>query len=149
MLIASRARRDRGSLSIELAILLPGFILMALLATMFGRETLAQSAIDLAAHDAARAATVARDYPDAVIAATNAAKATLNLASTHCTGLVVDVLPKPPNTAYAVPIGLPSNVTVKITCSVPLADLSPLPLPSGVTMTAQFASPLDQYRGRI
>ncbi len=137
---------DGGSLSIELAILLPGFLLMALLAVMFGRETLAQSAIDLAAHDAARAATVARSYHDASVAATAAARSTLSLSSTKCGSLTVVVSPA---TAYTVPIGQPSNVTVTITCDVPLSDLAPLPLPhKSVTITAQFASPLDQYRGR-
>jgi len=140
-------RRDNGSLSIELSILLPGFIAMALLATLLGREALAQSAIDLAAHDAARAATVSRDLATGQAAATLAAGDTLQLSSANCTFLSA-VITSPPN-PYAVPIGQPSTVTVTVKCDVAVADLAALPgLPGHVTLTGVFTSPLDQYRYR-
>jgi Flp pilus assembly protein TadG len=139
-------RRDHGSLTIELAILIPGFGLLALLAIMFGREAITQSQINLATQDAARAATVARSYSDAQTAALNAATATLAASSTRCARLVVQVQP---SAAFAVPVGQPSTVRVALTCDVSLSDLAPLPLKrTTVTLNSQFASPLDQYRFR-
>jgi Flp pilus assembly protein TadG len=151
---AGRRRADGGSISLEVAILLPGFMTLAMVAMMFGRETIAQSTVDLAAHDAARAASIARDYPDALAAAKAAAGSTLNLAGTPCTGLVVTLTPYdktkvPPATAWSVPVGLPSAVTVTVTCNVALSDLALLPrLHPKVAITGSFTSPLDTYRSR-
>jgi hypothetical protein len=151
-----RLSKDEGSLSFELAILLPMFILVGAVALMFGRETIAQSAVDLAAQDAARAASLTRSWPEAVAAANKAATDTLNAQSTKCVNLVVDLRPADPVThqvpvdPFTVPVGQAATITVRLTCDVSLADLTIAPIPHGtVRLTSFFASPLDVYRYRV
>ena len=47
---------ERGSVSVEMAILAPVFVLLIIAAIVFGRTAIAANALDVAAHDAARAA---------------------------------------------------------------------------------------------
>jgi Flp pilus assembly protein TadG len=140
-----RSRRDAGSISIELAILLPAFLSLALLATFLGRQTVAQTAVDLAAHDAARAASLTRNMTDALAAAQNAAATTLGSSSTTCIGL--SVTPVGPN-GFLVPVGQPASVTISVACTISLADLTILGLPDHRVLTSVFTSPLDVYRER-
>ena len=51
---------ERGSVSIEVAVLAPAFIALMVLAGVAGRSAVAAEAIDAAAHDAARAASISR-----------------------------------------------------------------------------------------
>jgi hypothetical protein len=136
---------DRGSLSIELAILLPAFLGLAVLATVLGRQAVAQTSVDLAAHDAARAASITRDDADATTAATTAAGDTLRDSSAGCTSYRVD-LAEP--SGFAVPPGQPAVVTVTVTCTVSLTGLLPPGVPDTRVLTSTFTSPLDLYRGR-
>ncbi|HKT00085.1 MAG TPA: TadE/TadG family type IV pilus assembly protein [Rugosimonospora sp.] len=140
-----RDRRDRGSISVELAILLPGFVYLIVLAVVTGRQVMAQGAIDLAAHDAARAASLSRTAPLAQTRARAAALDTLAQQGLACNQLTVTV-----NTAgFAVPVGTPASVSVTVVCHVSFADLAALPgVPGGRTLTASFVSPLDEYRAR-
>jgi len=139
-----RPPADRGSVSIELAILLPGFIALTLLAVMFGRETIAQSAVDLAAHDAARAASLARTAAQAAADGEAAARSTLDARNAACDVLSVSI----DTTGFAVPAGTPAQVTATVSCVVPLSDLSLPGMPGSFTMTSTFTSPLDTYRSR-
>ncbi len=143
-MIVTRTRDDRGSLSVELAILLPAFLLLALIAIAFGRDTVAQSSVDLAAHDAARAASLARNASDARTAATAAAHDTLDGSSASCAAITVTV----DTSGFAVPVGQPATVGVTITCTVSLADLALPGMPASHVLTSTFSSPLDIYRGR-
>jgi hypothetical protein len=138
--------RGAGSISLELAVLLPAFLSLALLATLLGRQTIAQTAVDLAAHDAARAASLARTLPAATTAARNAAITTLGASSTTCTALAVTQV----GTAdpFAVPVGQASSITISVACTISLADLTVLGLPGQRVLTSVFTSPIDVYRGR-
>jgi Flp pilus assembly protein TadG len=136
--------RDDGSLSIELAILLPAFLILALVTVGFGRETIAQSAVDLAAHDAARAASISRTAAGAQTSATSAAHTTLGDSSTTCTNVAVTV----DASQFAIPMGQPASVTVTVACTVSLADLALPGFPGSRVLTSTFTSPLDIYRGR-
>jgi len=152
--------RDSGLASIELVILLPAFVLLVLLATYLGRTDLAQSAVDGAAQDAARAASLQRNLADAQAAALQAAQGTLDTtnAGGQSTGS-----PCEPNTTtititnatlaydpFAVPVGTPSKVDILVSCKVFLADLifPGLPVQSEVTISSAFTSPIDTYRLR-
>src|SRR5690606_9319191 len=53
-------RWQRGSVSVEMAILAPAFLLLIVLGIVHGRVAIAANAIDVAAHDAARAASISR-----------------------------------------------------------------------------------------
>jgi Flp pilus assembly protein TadG len=137
-------RRDDGSLSVELAILLPAFIVLILLAIAYGRDTIAQSAVDLAAHDAAREASLSRNAVDAQTAATTSAQTTLGSSSTSCAAMTVTV----DTSQFAIPVGQPATVSVTVTCTVSLADLALPGMPGSHVLTSTFSSPLDVYRGR-
>ena len=71
---------ERGSVSIEVAVLAPAFIALMVLAGVVGRTAVAAEAIDAAAHDAARAASISRDSGTARPEALDAARQQLGLA---------------------------------------------------------------------
>jgi Flp pilus assembly protein TadG len=139
-------RAERGSISVELAVLAPGLVLLLLLVAAGGRVVEVQGHIDGAARDAARAASIARSYGQAVTAAQQAAQADLGTTSLCAPGTVVVRVAGYP----AVPVGAAAGatVTVTITCQV---DMSPFKtLGFGVTkgFTGQAVAPLDPFMCR-
>jgi hypothetical protein len=144
-----RGHRQRGSVSVETAILTPALLLLIVLATVAGRTALAHQAIDLAAHDAARAASISRDADTARAAATTAAAGALAGQGLHCvndlTGdLVVDTrgFDQPPDLLE------PAFVAVTVRCVVSFTDLALPGVPAHRELTATFVSPLDVFRER-
>jgi Flp pilus assembly protein TadG len=143
-----RGRRgQRGSISVELAVLAPGLALLLLLVAAGARVVEVQGHIDGAARDAARAASIARSYSQAVTAAQQSAQADLGTTSLCTPGTVgVRVAGYP-----AVPLtvtGAVGAVTVTVTC---LVDMSPFKaLGFGVTkrFTGQAVAPLDEFMCR-
>ncbi|MEV4753693.1 TadE/TadG family type IV pilus assembly protein [Micromonospora sp. NPDC049559] len=143
------AGRERGSVSIEVTILVPVFLLLVALAAVAGRGVVAQNAIEVAAHDAARAASISRTAAAADANARAAVDESLRNQGLDCAALSVrtDV------TDFARPVGPadpadPPVVSVSVTCELSFADL-PLPGPLDSTvLTAAFTSPLDWYRSR-
>ena len=140
---------DRGSASVEVAILTPAFLFLFVLAAVVGRVTIAQNAIDLAAHDAARAASISRTAGAAESAATAAAEDTLAEQDLDCVPLDVIVDSDDFGDALGVPANPnnPPTVSVRIVCDVSLVDLPMLDLDT-TTVEATHTSPLDYYRGR-
>jgi Flp pilus assembly protein TadG len=153
-LVAARRRLragDAGLASLELVILLPAFIILTLLAGYLGRMNVAHTAVDGAAQDAARAASLQRDLATAETAATAAAKAALDAPDSPCVhGTANATIQQPPN-PFAVALGQASNVVVTVTCKVDVSNLAfpGLPIPSGqVTVPSTFVSPIDIHRVR-
>ncbi|MFG1675128.1 TadE/TadG family type IV pilus assembly protein [Micromonospora sp. NPDC049282] len=150
--------RDRGSVSIEVAVLAPAFIALMVLAGVAGRTAVADEAVESAAHDAARAASLARTPRDGTRAAEKAARDQLNWSGLRCTAPPrldltgsVDGRPATFAAAYRSEAGVPATVTVTVTCTVSFDDLRApgLPgVPGGKTVSARFTSPLDTYRSR-
>lgn len=135
-------RADGGSVTLELVVLAPALILTLLLAIAAGRIAQAHQAVEAAARDAARQASIARDPTTARTAALTSAQASLARECLHCRPDVTV------NTSgFAQPIGQPATITARITCTVELADIAAAGVPT-TTVTATFASPLDPYRGR-
>lgn len=135
-------RADRGSVTLELVVLAPALVLTLLLAIAAGRIAQAHQAVEAAARDAARQASIARDPTTARTAALTSAQASLAREGLHCRPDVIV------NTSgFAQPIGQPATVTAHVTCTVQLADIAAAGVPA-TTVTATFASPLDPYRGR-
>jgi Flp pilus assembly protein TadG len=91
-----------------------------------------------AARDAARAASDARTAPDAVTAATGAAQADLADSGLTCRHVGVHV-----NTGQFTPGGI---VSVAVSCTTDLADVTVSGLPGAKTLTASASAPLDRYR---
>lgn len=140
----TRSWCDRGSASIEMAVLAPAVI--ALFATLMiaGRTVTARQAIEAAAFDAARTASLARDGDTARARALTVATATLTAQGLNCVTLRVDL-----NTdGFAVPVGQPANVIATVVCVADFSDLALPGMPGSAVYRATFVSPLDQFRGR-
>ena len=138
-------RRERGSASIEMAILTPALLALFVMLMIAGRTTLARQAVAAAAFDAARTASLARDGSLAQAQAVTVATQTLESQGLFCTNLdpvTVDT------SQFATPVGQPAQVTATVTCAVTFADIALPGMPSGATFTATFVSPLDQFRSR-
>lgn len=134
-----RARADRGSAAAELVLITPLLMLLLLLIVAAGRLVDARLQVDSAAMQAARAASLARDPAAAAADATATAQAALASEHITCSPLGVS-----PDTADFTPGG---QVSVQVSCTVSLAGLSLLHLPGAETLTSQFTSPIDTWRG--
>lgn len=150
--------RDRGSVSVEVAILAPAFIALLVLAGVAGRTAVAAEAVEAAAHDAARAASISRNAGTAGQRARDAAVRQLDWRGLNCTGTptvdlsgAVDGQATSFAAAFRSSVGQQASVTVRLTCTVDLSDLrlDALPgMPSSRRVSASFTSPLDRYRSR-
>ncbi|MGI5524900.1 TadE/TadG family type IV pilus assembly protein [Micromonospora sp. CA-259024] len=149
---------ERGSVSIEVAVLAPAFIALMVLAGVVGRSAVAAEALDAAAHDAARSASISRNSGAAREAAVEAAQKQLDWHGLACTndlsptftGSVAGTSTSFDN-AFSSPVGVDATVTVEISCLVSFKDiaLDILPgMPTDKRITSSFTSPLDRYRSR-
>jgi Flp pilus assembly protein TadG len=138
-----RGGRDGGSVSLEMAILGPGFLVFIAALVFGGRVAVAGQAVDQAASEAARTASVARGKVEADSTAKAAAQVTLQQQGLQCQNLNVEV----DTSGFARPVGTPASVSVVVTCDVRLGDLSPA-LTISRTVTGSASSPLDTYRQR-
>ncbi|RFS81468.1 TadE-like protein [Actinomadura pelletieri DSM 43383] len=133
---------DRGSVTLELVVFAPALIVMLLFVIAAGRITQAHQAVEAAARDAARQASIARDPATAQTIATSSAQAALTREGMNCPAHVsVDT------SGFARPLGTAATVTAHVTCTVQLADVSLAGVPT-TTVKSHFTSPIDPYRGR-
>ncbi|MEV0650111.1 TadE/TadG family type IV pilus assembly protein [Phytomonospora sp. NPDC050363] len=135
---------DEGSVSLETTIGAFAVSVVIAMVIIFGRYAIASNTIDLAAHDAARAASIARDADAAQRGAQAAAEATLSDQSLTCSTLTVEV----DVTGFDIPVGEPAEVTATITCVLDFSDIALPGMPGSATVTATYTSPLDTYRSR-
>jgi Flp pilus assembly protein TadG len=142
--MSRRQRRgdERGSITVELAILTPVLILLLGALVFAGRVQTSASSVEQAARAAARDASLART-PDAARTVASAAAAR-ELATTSCVATSVDV----DTSGFSTRIGQDGVVTATVTCTVSMADLAIPGLPGSHTITARATSPLDRYRTR-
>ena len=145
-LIGRRAGQppDGGSIAVEFAILVPAFVLLIAVAAVIGRQTVAQTAIEGAAHDAARAASISRTAVAAQSRANQAAQSVLDGQGLHCDPVTVTI----DTSQFGRPVGQPAAVTATVTCSVAFTDIAVPGMPGNRTLSATFTSPLDIYRSR-
>lgn len=135
---------ERGSASIELAILAVAIVALGALFLALGRVGTAREAVDQAATDAARAGSLARTATAAHAAVNATTGQVLAEQQVDCPAPVVHV----DASGFAVPPGQTGTVRVAVSCAVPLADLTFLPgLPGSVPVSGQFTSVVDPYRG--
>ena len=140
----SAAVGERGSVSVELALLAPALLLLLSFAVVAGRTQVAEGAVQEAARAAAREASLARDAATAAALADAQAQRTLADQDLRCEGTTVDV----DTAGFQAPLGQRGDVTVSITCVVGLTDLLAPGLPGSITVEASFISPVDAYRER-
>lgn len=141
---AAGTHGERGSTTLELVVWAPGLLLIVALLTVAGRVNGANAAVEQAATDAARTASIARTSSAAQTAATASAQATLAGQGLQCTGTIVTV----DTAGFAAPPGQPATVTATVTCPVRLADLAVPGLPGTRTVRHAVVSSLDTFRER-
>jgi len=134
-----RARDERGSLALEMALLAPFLLLIIALIYAYGRVGQVNGTLDSGTRDAARSATMARDSTDAKHAAERVVREALADAPAGCRSslqvhLVGDFLPGEP-------------VTVDASCTYDISDLGLPGAPGSLTAKSSFTSMLDPYRG--
>jgi len=139
-----RRRDDRGSAAIEAAIGVPAFGLFVAMIIMGGRVEIAKQAVDSAAFEAARAASIERTQDEAIASGSSAAASSLRAQNLRCTstGIAVNAA------AFNAPLGTTAQVTATVTCHVDLSDLTLPGVPGQRVITATGSSPVDAYRER-
>lgn len=136
--------RERGSISLELVILAPFFLLVILGLVFAGRVALAEQAVRAAAADGARSASIARTQGEAVQAASSTVQIRLAEQGLHCASTTVTA----DTAAFGSAPGTPGTVSVAVSCTVDLSDLAAPGIPGSMTLDVDQASPLDTYRER-
>lgn len=140
MRIVTRLRRDEhGSVAAELTLLTPVLIVLLLFVVFCGRLADARLRVDGAAHQAVRAATLARSSAQATHDARVTAETALGQAGISCRNLGV--------IARVGSLRPGSTVIVRVRCEISLSDLSLLGVPGSTTAEASASSVVDQWRG--
>ncbi len=133
---------ERGSVAVEMVVLVPALLLIVALLVAGARIWEARGQVTEAAHRAARAATVRSDASASARVAEDTAVA--NLTEVGCRRQQVDVdaaaLHRDP--------GFGGKVSVTVSCTVALTDLLLPGLAGEMTIGASAADPVDRYRGR-
>ena len=143
MILRNQLRDDEeGNTAVSMAIIIPVVMLIAGLMLVGGYLATSRGAVQTAANEAARAASIARTSGVASASATSTATSTLANSNTRCASTQVSAN----TTGFNTPIGQPGEVSVTVTCVVPLIDLPGIPASRSITATG--TSVVDAYRGR-
>ncbi|WP_310964106.1 TadE/TadG family type IV pilus assembly protein [Nocardioides terrisoli] len=137
-------RGERGSAAIEAAIGVPAFALFVGLIILGGRTASAHEALQSAAADSARSASLARDAQTARDEARGAATASIANQHLGCTNIDVTV----DTSDFDKQPGVPGSVAVTISCRLSLSDLAVPGLPGSRVFTSTMSSPIDTWRER-
>jgi Flp pilus assembly protein TadG len=137
---------DRGSMSVELVVIAPALVLLLLLVGAGGRWVESHGAIDGAARDAARAASLGRSSGDAVTLAQQAADADLASSGWCNPGTTSVGVTGFPASAQASVAG--ADVTVSVTCSVNMSPFTMLGFRAASPVTGTAVAPLDPFMCR-
>lgn len=131
-------------MAVEAAIAVPAFALFVGLIIFAGRVAVTHQAVEAAAADAARAASIARTADAATQAADLAATTSLTNQDLACRATSVQI----DASGFATRIGTPGLVEVTVTCTLDLSDLAVPGVPGTHTVTAVMTSPIDTWRQR-
>ncbi len=136
---AATRRVQAGSATVEMTLATPVLIVvLVFVAVVVHRGVDARLRLDDAAHQAARAASLARTPAAAMAAAEQSAADALADADVVCTSLNVDT-----DTTTFTPGG---TVAVTLSCTVDQTDALLLGVPASRVVTATFTSPVDAWR---
>ncbi|MEA5457300.1 TadE/TadG family type IV pilus assembly protein [Sinomonas sp. JGH33] len=134
---------ERGSTTLELVIVVPGFILLLLLLVFGFRATTAGQNVEAAAGAAARDAALARSAGLAQANGASAASAAINQAQAPCQSTRASI----DTSGFNAPLGQIGTVRATVSCVVPLYGLLPM-LPGTMTITKTASQPVDAYTQR-
>ena len=137
-------RDERGSAAIEAAIGVPAFALFVGLIIFGGRTATTHEALQSAAADAARSASLARDAEVARVEAREAATSSITNQHLGCTRIDVAV----DTSDFAKQPGVPGSVAVTVSCRLNLSDLAVPGVPGSKVITSTMSSPIDTWRER-
>jgi Flp pilus assembly protein TadG len=131
---AARERRERGSMAVEVVILVPVLVAVMMLVVAFGRYVDIRGNVEAAARDAVRAASYERDRFSAQLAAQAVANQSVP-SHTTC---------EPVSLQGTFAAG--ETITVQLTCRVSFDGLGLLGLPGSAPISGQSSAPLDTLR---
>jgi Flp pilus assembly protein TadG len=140
-------RKDGGSSSVELAILTPSVISMFAMMLMGGEINIGKQAVEAAAFDAARTASLSRNADDARDNARAAATSRLLQQGIRCKERQEDIT-RVNTSGFGTPPGQSAQVTVTVVCTINFSDMVVSGMPGSYPYTATFVSPIDTYRAR-
>jgi Flp pilus assembly protein TadG len=135
---------ERGSTTLELVIWAPGLLLMIGLLVVAGRVNGAHAAVEQAAAEAARTASLSRSATTALEQARRSALETLSGQGLACTSFTVTV----DSAGFGIAPGSVATVAATVTCPVRLSDLGIPGLPGTRTVSHTAVSSLDTFRER-
>ncbi|KRA30992.1 MULTISPECIES: TadE/TadG family type IV pilus assembly protein [unclassified Nocardioides] len=135
---------QRGSAAIEAAIGVPAFALFVALVILGGRTASTHQALQTAAADAARTASLARDAQTAQTAARESAVASVTNQDIGCSGVEVTV----DTSDFTKQPGVAGTVEVTVSCVLDLSDLVIPTISGSRVLRATMSSPLDTWRER-
>lgn len=137
-------RDERGSAAIEAAIGVPAFALFVGLIIFGGRTATTNQALQSAAADGARSASLARNAESARAAAREAATSSITNQQIGCSAIDVAV----DTSDFNKQPGVPGSVSVTVSCRLDLSDLAVPGVPGSRVMHASMSSPIDTWRER-
>jgi Flp pilus assembly protein TadG len=132
-------KREEGTMTTELVLIVPVLLVLLGFVVMTGRIGQASTNVDHAAHQAARAASLVGTADSARLDAVQTATANLDDLGIGCRDLVVEV-----DTSRFEPGG---HVGVSVTCTVDLKDLAFAGLPGQRTLRGEAVEVIDRFRG--
>lgn len=141
-----RRRDERGAASIEAVLVAIALGLFIALVILGGRVEMAKQAVQSAAYDAARSASISRTSGEANSSGQSTAMASLSQQGIHCTRSNVTIDTSAFNTALGT-TGSAALIRATVTCTIDVSGLG-LPGINQRTITETMTSPLDAYRGR-
>ena len=134
-----RRRDERGSLAVEMAVIIPSILLIFGLIYAYGRAATVNGTLESGTRDAARSATIARSYDEARDRAREVVReAILELPQSCQQSVSVNV-------SDTFEPGEP--ITVDVACTYALSDLGLPGAPGDITARSSFTSMLDPNRG--
>lgn len=142
--VLMRRRSERGAAALEFVLIVPALGLLLALMIGAARVWFATTVVEQVAGTAARAASQATTPGEANTAAHRIALAQAATNGLACTGLSIDT----DLGGFQVPVGQPASVSVRLSCTVPLADLIVPGWPGAWQLKAEATSALDRYRRR-
>lgn len=129
---------EKGSISVEVAVLAPAFVFLMLLVVYAGKVSEAAAVVERAASNAARAASLRQHPGDAERDARDTATANLAASGVTCAELTATV-----DTSALRPGG---TVAVTVRCEASMSDVALLGVPGRQTFTARAVEVIDRYR---
>lgn len=142
--VIAHLKGERGTGTLEMAIIGGAFVLVLVLAGLLVRVTQTGNAVESAADAAAREASLARDTGQAQNAAATMANMSLAQAGVDCVNLVVSI----DSAGINAPLGTTGTVSATITCTITVSNSVLIGLPGTREVTATAISPVDAYRER-